>query len=491
MIAQYKAARAVSAPLLAVETPDPQETGKTLMSYHPEYPAVRWDMIRGVVGMNDAGRSAATSALGQKRPENYGNLPLALELASQFPADTTLFALNAHMFLSNEGVRQAVCNVRDTFKLDGRCLVLLGPLFDLPAEIREDTVILTESLPTPVQLAQIVKRVYSDASVKEPTEGQLETFTDALLGLPAFPAEQASAMSLKRDEEGNLTQDGIDAKLLWERKQSTISSIPGLSFYTVKTTFDDLAGCANIKGFLGSLLNAPGRPRTVLFLDEIEKMVAGSGDTTGVSQALNEAFLGWTEDKQADGVILLGVPGAGKSATAKATAGTAGIPCMQLSLSGVKGSLVGQSEGNMRAALRAVDAISQGRVLMIATCNSIDALTPEIRARFRLGTFFYDLPDKEEQNALWSYYRERHERKDKAVHSPNWVGREIEACCKLSQRLQVPLEAASKYIVPIAASAGDTINNLRNQAAGRFISASYPGTYQIETSGDRAARQTR
>jgi hypothetical protein len=40
-----------------------------------------------------------------------------------------------------------------------------------------------------------------------------------------------------------------------------------------------------------------------------------------------------------------------------------------------------------------VDAVAQeGRMLFIATCNSIASLPPELRRRFTLGTFFFDLP---------------------------------------------------------------------------------------------------
>jgi len=53
----------------------------------------------------------------------------------------------------------------------------------------------------------------------------------------------------------------------------------------------------------------------------------------------------------------------------------------------MKGSLVGESERRLRAALSVVDAVSQGQALFIATCNSIGALPPELRRRFTLGTF--------------------------------------------------------------------------------------------------------
>ncbi|MGB7590439.1 MAG: hypothetical protein WBO19_04275, partial [Terriglobia bacterium] len=45
----------------------------------------------------------------------------------------------------------------------------------------------------------------------------------------------------------------------------------------------------------------------------------------------------------------------------------------------------------------AIDAVSQGRMLFIATCNSIASLPPELRRRFTLGTFFFDLPTVDER----------------------------------------------------------------------------------------------
>ena len=53
---------------------------------------------------------------------------------------------------------------------------------------------------------------------------------------------------------------------------------------------------------------------------------------------------------------------------------------------------MGASTERLRTALQIIDAVSQGRMLFIATCNSIASLPPELRRRFTLGTFFFDLP---------------------------------------------------------------------------------------------------
>src|SRR5579885_1973976 len=57
----------------------------------------------------------------------------------------------------------------------------------------------------------------------------------------------------------------------------------------------------------------------------------------------------------------------------------------------MQNAMVGASGERLRAALKVVDAVTNGRSLWIATCNSIGTLPPELRRRFTLGTFFFDL----------------------------------------------------------------------------------------------------
>ncbi|MBU4234452.1 MAG: AAA family ATPase [Proteobacteria bacterium] len=58
------------------------------------------------------------------------------------------------------------------------------------------------------------------------------------------------------------------------------------------------------------------------------------------------------------GILLLGVPGTGKSHFAKALGNQVGWPCLSLNLGKVFGSLVGESEAKMRDALKVVDAMA-------------------------------------------------------------------------------------------------------------------------------------
>jgi SpoVK/Ycf46/Vps4 family AAA+-type ATPase len=126
------------------------------------------------------------------------------------------------------------------------------------------------------------------------------------------------------------------------------------------------------------------------------------------------------------------------------------------------------------------DAVSQGRMLFIATCNSIASLPPELRRRFTLGTFFFDLPTEEEREIIWQIYFKKYGVTGELPNDEGWTGAEIKECCRKAHRLGMTLVQAAKYIVPVARSAAEQVKALRQMASGKFISASTPGVYQYQ-----------
>ena len=191
--------------------------------------------------------------------------------------------------------------------------------------------------------------------------------------------------------------------------------------------------------------------------------------------------------------MFLGPPGAAKSAVGKAAGNTAGVPTIAFDLAAMQDSLVGASGERLRAALQVVDAVSQGRSLWIATCNSIVSLSPELRRRFTLGTFFFDLPSPEERAAIWKIYVAKYGVSGELPDDDGWTGAEIKECCRKAYRLKLTLKESAEYLVPVSRSAADQIKALRQQASGKFISASYPGVYQFQESAPapRAGRAFR
>jgi hypothetical protein len=336
----------------------------------------------------------------------------------------------------------------------------------------DDIAVVTSELPTKEKHIDKAKLICQSASVQEPNKKNSDAIGDALLGLSAFAAEQALALSV--------TKKGINADVLWERKRQQISETAGLSVYAGKEKFEDLGGLNQAKNLFRLLLNGKRKPGAVIFIDEIEKSLAGSGgDTSGVSQSMLGYLLSYMQDQNATGTIFVGPPGAAKSAMAKAIGNEGEIPTVTLDLGGIKGSLVGESEGRMRKALSVITAISGNRPFFVATCNAISVLPPELRRRFTVGTMFFDLPDKNEREIIWNIYQNKFnlDENQKRPIDDGWTGAEIKQCCDMADRLGVSLCDAGRFVVPVAISAKEQIEKLRREASDRYLSASGEGIY--------------
>ena len=66
----------------------------------------------------------------------------------------------------------------------------------------------------------------------------------------------------------------------------------------------------------------------------------------------------------------------------------------------------------------------------------------------------------------------------------NWTGAEIKSCCRLASLLDVPLVQAAQNVVPVAVTAGDKIEALRQWASGRCLSADRVGVYSRSEGGN-------
>jgi len=471
----FKAARRAGTPLVAVRTADPASAMAQVMASlngKNEIPVVVWDILNGLTGRNEPGKAAVAKMVG----ENAGPLGPAdaLAAAQKIARDAVLFFLNPQRVWEQVDVLQGVWNLRDFFKANGQMLVLIStPGASLPAELQSDVMVIDEPLPSAEELASLVRETFEAAELEVPSEETVVKAVDALVGLAAFPAEQVLAMSLSKS--------GLDFERLWDRKRQAVEQTPGLTVWRGGETFDQIGGCENIKRFLDAVIHGEEAPRVIVFVDEIEKAFAGSGtDTSGVKTEMTGTMLSWMQDRGADGVIFIGPPGAAKSAVAKAAGATAGVPTVAFDLAAMQSSLVGGSGERLRSALQVVDAISQGRSLWIATCNSITSLPPELRRRFTLGTFFFDLPFAEEREAIWNIYENRWQLTGERPDDDGWTGAEIKECCRKAWRLKLSLRESAGYIVPVSRSAADQIEALRRQASGRFLSAAMLGVYSAD-----------
>ena len=100
------------------------------------------------------------------------------------------------------------------------------------------------------------------------------------------------------------------------------------------------------------------------------------------------------------------------------------------------------------------------------------------------GIVFLDLPSREQKDAIWEQYFETFKLdKDQALpNDRDWTGAEIRACCRLAALLDVPLKQSATNVVPVATTASESVDRLRNWASGRCLDAEKGGIYQHQKS---------
>jgi hypothetical protein len=472
-----KSARRVATPLVAWSTPDQPATIELICENvgGEKAPQVRWDLVQGYLPLNKPGEDMLSKFSAEQLESVVNNPAGALTLAQKFQRSSLFFVLNAGLYLKDAAVIQAVNNLRDPFKSDRRTLVMLDVAFELPPQLKHDVVLIEEEMPDTDALRGVLTQLYEVAKVKLPDERTMSRGIDSGRGLSAFEAEQVYAMSLR--------PDGLDLDGAWERKRSQINQTEGLSVQRKLWKLDALGGLGAIKRRLRQRFRPEANhPIVVVIIDEIEKMLAGSdgGDLSGVSADALGVILREMEDNGWNGMLTVGPGGAAKSAVGKALGAEFDVEVMALDTGATKGSLVGESERKIRAAMRVIKGIGGERVFFYATCNKLDALPPPLRRRFKAGVVFFDLPTPEEKVNIWKLQTAAFALPEQELpNDDGWTGAEIRNCCENARDMAISLVDAALDIVPLSVQDGPGLKKLRESAHGRFLSANHEGTYQM------------
>ena len=446
-----------------------------------------WDVDQGMnivgQGNDDANGSSTTDPLAAIRA--------AQALAT--PEGAAMLALvNFHRFLGSPEIIQAVARQISLGKQDRTCLIVLSPVVDLPIELEKQFIVIEHELPSREQLEEIARGIATEEG-ELPSGADLQAVLDASTGLTRFEAENAFSLSLVR--EGRVTPDTV-----WQIKASALKKSGLLGLHRGAESFDQLGGLDNLKAFCLRAMRRQGHHDPL---------------------------------RRPRGVLLLSPPGCGKSQFAKSLGNETGRPTLTLDVGTLLGSLVGQSESNMRQALKIADAMapcvlfcdeiekalsgvaSSGQtdsgvsarlfgnllswlndhtsdVFFVGTCNDISKLPPEFARAERFdAVFFVDLPNAMQREVIWRIYRNQFEldADQQRPDDQNWTGAEVRACCRLAALLDVPLVQAAQNIVPISATAGEAVERLRSWASGRCLDAGKTGIYQFNSKRARKSRR--
>jgi len=393
-----------------------------------------------------------------------------------------------------------VRRLRDTLrhaKASGKLLLLLGVWKALPPELERELTRVDLALPGPDLLGELLDQLLANAGVTPPSPEIREAVIRAATGLTTMEAENAFALSL-------IESGFIQPALVAREKAHALKSGGLLEVIETRASLDAIGGLENLKAWL------------------IQR---------GEAFTERARTYGLPVPK---GMLVLGVPGTGKSLTAKATASVFGVPLLKLDAGRLFGGLVGQSEANVRSVIQTAEAISPcvlwideiekgfggvggsggstdggtsarvfgtmlnwlqdktAPVFVVATANDVSKLPPEMLRKGRWDElWFVDLPDTRERTAIWDLVIEKYGR-DKTAYDPVVLARaselhtgaEIEAAyvealhrafVEDREPGELDLGEVLNESVPLAVSMSESIERLRHWAKGRARHASAGG----------------
>jgi SpoVK/Ycf46/Vps4 family AAA+-type ATPase len=291
-----------------------------------------------------------------------------------------------------------------------RTVILTGMPAQIPDVLAGVAVTWSLRLLTRSEVEQHVERTVNSLrrSVRV-TDLDMDRLVDAVLGLSQSEAERLIVREAVTDGE----LSGEDAERIHRAKAEILSEDSPLDLMDAEVTLADVGGLENLKQWLA---------------------VRGRGFGPEAKQ------FGLTAPK---GVLLVGVPGCGKSLVARAIAGTWGMALAALDTSRLHGSFIGESEKRIKRALDAAEAMApvvlwvdeiekafsgtsdhdggaSGRVMsvllnwlqerpdgvfIVATSNDVTRLPPEMTRRGRFDeVFFIDLPNTSERLAILAHH---------------------------------------------------------------------------------------
>ncbi len=397
-----------------------------------------WSAVTGIQKYSATGHEQVEEA-----PDLFTALAAIRETASDDRRKTLFIVKDPHEFLRDPITVRQFKETYYTLKTTYSTIVLISPVLNIPVELQKMITVIDAPLPTAEELKQklveIVQQVNEvhNANIKL-DNGKLEEAVKAGLGLTMAEFEHTVAKSLVK------YKDVVPAEIVKEKEQ-IIRKTGVLEYYHSVETLEDIGGLENLKDWLIR--------RKAAFTEKAKKF-------------------GLRPPK---GILLAGAPGTGKSLTAKVAANVFGFPLLRMDVASIFGQYVGESEKNMRTALKIAESVApsilwldeverifaghessgstdsgvtsrvigqlltwmQERtapVFVIATTNDPLALPPQLMRAGRFDEIFHvDLPGYEERKAIFRIHLRKVGRDPRkfdldalAAATEGFVGAEIE-----------------------------------------------------------------
>ena len=343
-----------------------------------------------------------------------------------FAGPQMLVLKNIDTFMDDPGVIARIKKMAvmiHSGKLEAATIFMISPVLRIPKEIEKYVTVVEMNYLSTEEIQSVVHEFFreQDPPVSESLEKQ---FSSVLKGLSEFEIQNILQLACASGDD--LTSEQV--QLIFDQKRQMIKKAGILEMVPLKENLDDIGGLENLKSWLR---------RKAKVLKNTEDAKAFGVDMP-------------------KGVLIAGVPGCGKSLSAKAAAALFNIPLLRLDMGRLLGKYVGESEANMRKAIELAEAVSpcvlwidelekafagiggegggaevttrllgsfltwlqekESPVFVVATANNIKKLPPELLRKGRFDEIFYvGLPSRAERRKIFEIHIGKRRNRDLAA----------------------------------------------------------------------------
>jgi len=421
----------------------------------------------------------------------------ALALVAELGENSIVRLRDFHLFMedANPIIIRTLKDLLRAGKTKGKTLVVVGCRRVLPPELERELVVVHLALPSRQELEVVLDNIATSANLPRPEEDERELLLDSACGLTSIETENAFALSIVESRK-------LSPSIVAREKANEVGKNGLLEVCQAVGSLNDIGGLDQLKQWLLERKDAFGKEAQAYGLPSPK------------------------------GLLIIGIPGTGKSLTAKATANVLNRPLLKLDAGRLFAGLVGQSEANLRSVIGTVEAIApcvlwidemekgfsgskssgfadggtasrvfgtflswlQDRaapVFVVATANDVSRMPPELMRKGRFDElFFVDLPNQDERETIWRIQIEKYGRSSEkfdlgglAKATDGWTGSEIEqafrdalyeAFTRREEPTSLSITMTMGETVPLSRLMNEEINDLRKWAKGRARLATKP-----------------
>ena len=404
-------------PILHIITHDDAEVDALIAQIEPERKIIEWNMARGLVRFDTKQPLMAWCDLAGA----LDNL-LDQELSHHF-----IVIRDAHMGLRDQPLAVARLKALTTKILESAemevTIIFVSSEKCVPRELEKFITLFEVLLPNEATIRALILE-YADAYGVTVDDDGLKKLCLAFQGLSRYEIGQLINRGYQKD--GMIGAKDID--LVQTEKSQIIQKSGLLEMVQLREAMQDIGGLEKLKPWL--------EQKSQIFADW------PAARDFGVESP--------------KGVMIVGMPGCGKSLTAKATAKLFGLPLLKMDIGSLMGKYVGESEGNMRRAIAVAEAVSPcvlwvdevekafagigsgaagsevatrlfgyfltwmqektAQVFVVTTANDISVLPPELLRKGRFDEIFYvDFPNEAERKAIFRVHLDKRKKMNQQI----------------------------------------------------------------------------